>query len=56
MLDPNAFQLTLEQQFELRRCIDAAQALPRETAIELLIESTRQLMIYKNLCKKLMKA
>lgn len=56
MLDPKTFQLTLEQQFEMRRYTDASQRLSREEAIKLLLESTRQLMIYKNLCSRLMKS
>lgn len=49
----NNYDLTLEQQFELKRMQDAAQAMTKEQAIELLIQAKRLLMIKTNVLKNL---
>jgi hypothetical protein len=46
-------ELTLEQQFEMRRIQDAAIAMNREQALELLIEASRLLMIKTNIIRQL---
>lgn len=47
--------LTLEQQFEMKRIRDAAQNMSREQALELLIQASRLLMIKTNVIRSLSK-
>jgi hypothetical protein len=47
--------LTLEQQFEMRRIQDAAIAMSREQALELLVEASRLLMIKTNVVRQLLR-
>lgn len=48
-------QLSVEQEFNLRRFSDEVQHLSREQAQELLIELNKQMMIKDNLFKQLLK-
>lgn len=45
--------LTLEQQFEMKRMRDAAHQMSREQALELLIQAQRLLMIKTNVLRSL---
>lgn len=54
-MDPKSFQLTLEQQFEMRRMQDEVQNMSREQALELLIQASRLLMLKDNVIKMLVK-
>ncbi|MGK7927714.1 MAG: NblA/ycf18 family protein [Spirulina sp.] len=53
MNPPN--QLSLEQEFNLKKFSDRVQNLSREQAQELLVELSRQMMIKENLYKQLLK-
>lgn len=54
-MEPKSFDLTLEQQFEMRRIEDAAIAISREQALDLLVEASRQLMIKTNVIRQLLR-
>jgi len=54
-MDPTAFELSLEQQFQIRRMQDAAEGMSREQALDLLLQASRQLMIKDNLIRDLLK-
>jgi hypothetical protein len=54
-MDPTSFQLTLEQQFELRRLQQETEAMNRDQAVHLLLEVAELLMIRDNLIKDLVK-
>ena len=49
-------QLSLEQEFSLKRFSDRVRNLSHEQAQDLLIELNRQMMIKDNLYKKLIKS
>ncbi len=51
-----ALQLTLPQQFQLRRYQDEVKGLSEEESREYLLELARQLMIKDNVIKHLMKS
>jgi hypothetical protein len=51
-----ALQLTLPQQFQLRRYQDEVKGLSGEESREYLLELARQLMIKDNVIKHLMKS
>lgn len=54
-MESKSFSLTLEQQFEMRRIQDAAIAMNREQALELLVEASRLLMIKTNVVRQLLR-
>jgi hypothetical protein len=54
-MDFMSFDLSLEQQFEIRRLQENVQAMNREQAVELLLEASKTLMIKDNLIRDLMK-
>lgn len=54
-MDFMSFDLSLEQQFEIRRLQENVQAMSREQAVELLLEASKTLMIKDNLIRDLMK-
>lgn len=54
-MEPSAFELTLEQQFEMRRMQDAAQNMSREQALEMLIQASKLLMLKDNVIRDLLK-
>lgn len=54
-MNPKAFELTLEQQFELQCLQHESQGLDREQVINYLLEAMQQLMVRDNLIKDLMK-
>lgn len=53
-MNPNAFDLTLEQQFEMKRMQDAAQEMDREQAVDLLVQASRLLMVKTNVIRDLL--
>ncbi len=54
-MDPNAFELTLEQQFAMRRMENEVQNMSREQALDLLVQASRLLMLKDNVIKNLIK-
>ncbi len=54
-LDASAFELTLEQQFNLRNYGDAIKNLNKEQLEELATQVTRQNMILHNVLKNMIK-
>ncbi|MEM8779321.1 MAG: NblA/ycf18 family protein [Cyanobacteria bacterium P01_G01_bin.49] len=52
-MEPISRDLTLEQQFEMKRIRDAATNMSREQALELLIQASRLLMIKTNVARNL---
>lgn len=54
-LKPEDFELTLAQQFELRRQTDVAKNLSKDQLAELLLGCTRLLMIKENLIRSIVK-
>jgi hypothetical protein len=53
-MESTSFDLTLEQQFEIRQMRDAALQMSREQALELLLQASRLLMIKTNVMRNLM--
>ncbi|MFN5515795.1 MAG: NblA/ycf18 family protein [Cyanobacteriota bacterium] len=53
-MEANLVELTMEQQFEVRRMRDAAAQMSREQALELLLQASRLLMIKTNVVRDLM--
>ncbi len=53
-MEPTSFDLTLEQQFEIRQMRDAAAKMSREQALDLLLQASRLLMIKTNVMRDLM--
>lgn len=47
-LDPSVFNLTLEQQFQMRQVEEGAKVMSIEQARQLLLEATRLVMIKDN--------
>lgn len=54
-MEPISRDLTLEQQFEMKRIRDAATNMSREQALELLMQASRLLMIKTNVARNLAK-
>ena len=54
-LNPNATQLSMEQQFKLTVLKEQVEGLTREQAQEYLLEMFRQMMVKDNLVKHLLK-
>ncbi|MDX2096441.1 MAG: NblA/ycf18 family protein [Leptolyngbyaceae cyanobacterium bins.59] len=52
-MDPQAFELTLEQQFQMRLMEESVQGMSQEQAQELLLQAARLLMIKQNLIRDL---
>ncbi len=52
-MDPNTFNLTLEQQFLMQRMRNEIQQMNREQAADLLLQASRLLMIKNNLIESL---
>ena len=48
-------QLTVEQQFHLRKLADQTKALSQQQAQELIVELQRQMMVKDNLYKQMIK-
>jgi Phycobilisome degradation protein nblA len=54
-MDPQFFELTLEQQFEMRRMQNEVKGMSREQALELLVQASRLLMVKENVIRNLIK-
>ena len=54
-MDSSSFNLTLEQQFQIRLMEESSQQLTREQMQDLLLQTTRLLMIKDNVIRNLMK-
>ncbi|MFP4007697.1 MAG: NblA/ycf18 family protein [Spirulinaceae cyanobacterium] len=54
-MNPEAFNLTVEQQFQMRLIAESAHQMNREQMQDLLVETTRLLMVKDNVIRSLMK-
>ena len=54
-MNTSAFELTLEQQFQMRLMEESAQKMTREQMQDLLIQSARLLMLKDNVIRDLIK-
>lgn len=54
-MDSSAFELTLEQQFQMRLMQESAEKLSREQMQELLIQTARLLMVKDNVIRNMIK-
>jgi hypothetical protein len=55
-LNPEDFQLTMEQEFLLVRCHQQVNDIPQDELREAFLEITRQLMVKENLIRTLVKS
>ncbi len=55
-MDSSSFELTLEQQFQMRLMEESAQRMTREQMQDLLIQSARLLMLKDNVIRDLIKS
>lgn len=55
-MDSSSFELTLEQQFQMRLMEQSAQQMTREQMQNLLIESARLVMLKDNVIRNLIKS
>jgi hypothetical protein len=53
-MESTSFDLTLEQQFEIRQMRDATLQMSRDQALDLLLQASRLLMIKTNVMRNLM--
>jgi Phycobilisome degradation protein nblA len=54
-MDPNMFELSLEQQFEVQRLQYEAESLDRDQALDMLLHVAELLMIKDNQIRNLMR-
>ncbi|NJN86060.1 MAG: photosystem I reaction center subunit XII [Leptolyngbyaceae cyanobacterium SL_7_1] len=54
-MNSSSFELTLEQQFEMRRLQEDMEGMNREQAIELLLQVAELLMLRDNVIRDLMR-
>ena len=54
-MNSSAFELTLEQQFQMRLMEESAQKMTREQMQDLLVQSARLLMLKDNVIRDLIK-
>lgn len=54
MVDPNTYELTIEQQFQMRLMEESAQVMSREQALDLLIQASQLLMFKDNVIRNLL--
>lgn len=54
-MDPKTFELSLEQQFQMKLIEESTQKMSREETINLLIQASRLLMLKDNIIRNLMK-
>lgn len=55
IMDSTAFELTLEQQFQIRLMEESAHNMSREQMIETLIQASRLLMVKDNVIRNMIK-
>ncbi len=54
-MDSSSFQLTLEQQFQMRLMEESAQRMSREQMQDVLIQTARLLMVKENVIRDLLR-
>lgn len=54
-MDTNTFELSLEQKFQMRMLAESAQTLSREEMIDVLIQTSRLLMVKDNVIRDMLK-
>ena len=54
-MNGNSFELTLEQEFQMRLMEESAQNMSREQMIETLIQASRLLMVKDNVIRNMLK-
>ncbi|HEY9613145.1 NblA/ycf18 family protein [Allocoleopsis sp.] len=54
-MDSSSFQLTLEQQFQMRLMEESAQRMSREQMQDILIQTARLLMVKENVIRDLLR-
>lgn len=54
-MDSSSFQLTLEQQFQMRLMEESAQRMSREQMQDILIQTARLLMVKDNVIRDLLR-
>lgn len=54
-MDSTAFELTLEQQFQMRLMAESANNMSRDQMIEALIQASRLLMVKDNVIRNMVK-
>jgi Phycobilisome degradation protein nblA len=54
-MNTQLFELTLEQQFQMRLMQESAQDLSREQMLDILMETSRLLMVKDNIIRDLIK-
>lgn len=54
-MDPSSYELTLEQQFQMRLMEQSAENMTREQALELLVQASRLLMVKENVIRNLVR-
>jgi hypothetical protein len=54
-MDSSSFQLTLEQQFQMRLMEESAQRMSREQMQDILIQTARLLMLKDNVIRDLLR-
>ncbi|HEY9818301.1 MAG TPA: NblA/ycf18 family protein [Candidatus Obscuribacterales bacterium] len=54
MVDPNTYELTIEQQFQMRLMEESAHVMSREQALDLLVQASQLLMVKDNVIRNLL--
>jgi Phycobilisome degradation protein nblA len=54
-MDSEAFELSLEQQFQMRMMEESAHSMTKEQMVETLIQASRLLMVKDNMIRSLLK-
>ncbi|RUS97472.1 photosystem I reaction center subunit XII [Dulcicalothrix desertica PCC 7102] len=54
-MDTTMFELSLEQQFQMRLMQESAQELSREQMLDVLMQTSRMLMVKDNIIRNLVK-
>lgn len=53
-MDQNSYELTIEQQFQMRLMEESAQNMSREQALDLLVQASQLLMVKDNVIRNLL--
>lgn len=54
VMDQNSYELTIEQQFQMRLMEESAQNMSREQALDLLVQASQLLMVKDNVIRNLL--
>jgi hypothetical protein len=54
-MDNQSYDLTMEQQFQMRLMEESAKAMSREQALDLLVQASQLLMVKDNVIKNLLR-